>query len=772
MFDSKSKFIKDINESFERFGINAETSEKGAVMDAVRLHMKDTMHNSSYVAIAKPKSEKGSAEKVWKDILKKDFIPAVTDPKNKGDMPAAALIVPEADIDIVEKILASQGASPSVYQIFPGYIVAGLKRGDVETLIGNYEKHHSKDGGQNGPEGEHNSRQPAESVKKYGGAGIREETGAGAAGNDVSGNGLDSPDDGYAVEVGDRAGTSKKMSLKAKLAAAALLGVAAGFVPFALKNAGEKNDVLPSQEQVFEEKSGKEPSYNVDKYFNSLKEGNPADMELLKSVASNPALSREYLDKLADSPVGVEAVKNPSVSPEIVNHAALSADESKRAAAAENPEMRREDLFRMAYDKSPKVRASLARNPAISRDVMEKLAKDPDPSVREALLENMQLPPDILESVSKQEPQPDCDFVRKMMSNPCITPEVLRNNASNPDACFRAGVASNPNTPPEVLDGMIWDKDPEVMSRAFGNPNLKGAKLNDIFPEGWTGKDVPERMDQARKAALANPNLRIPVMREALTADPGKYGESLAKNPALPSGIADELGRMAGGRKGLRNFINDAGQLGTDKNFHRELKNESSKYNGDISIPLRKTLNTMFADSVYDPDRLASLIRSKSTLKGRGGDFGGIGGNGQDSHGKISSLDKNGNAPIFFSKTSLPSSAEGLPGGVGTVGGGGKGGGNSKGSAAGEDNDDGQAALRAADDIVSDLMANVLPPVAVSVYGSFSPKGRLDEASGYGLSSPWKALNNETNGMYFRPQPMDVIFKNSCDRIDAMQGLF
>lgn len=770
MFNSQPKFLNDIAESFERFGIKSESSEKGAVKDTLRIYMADTIHNSSYMAIAKPKGEKGKAASVWEEIIEKDFIPASLDPRNKGDVPAAALIVPEADIETVEKILKSKGLEPSVYQIFPGYLVAGLKRADVGKLIEDYKKSNPELQEKKAEESQtepikKNEKEEPENPETANNINNKNETVANSG--EQFEKGIPSDDASVSIPTTSPAPPAKKMPLSAKIAAAALLGIAAGLVPLAVQTFGDKSkggDELPPPTARNMEAKGAE------KYFEHLKEGNPADMELLKEIAANPNLSREYLNKLADTPVGIDAVKNPSTPQAVVERALVSDDDIKRAAAAENPKTRPEALFKLSSDPSPIVRAGLAKNPAISIDIMRKLASDVDAEVRKSLLENQELPPELLDRIVNNT-EPDCDFVRKMMANPCITPEMLRRNSVNADECVRAGVASNPNTPREILNNFILDKNPEIIERAFANPNIQQEKLDALFPDGWADENVGDNLENARTSALENPQLKKSVMEQALVSNPEKYSQNLAKNKSLPQSLANEINRIAEGRKGLRGYMEDVAKLKTDKKFHTDLKKESESYNGDISVPLRKKLNAGFATSVYDPDRLASIVRNKNRNAGNnmgaGGaqfDFGGAGGD------KISSLDNSGNAPIFFSKKGGGQGQGGA--GSGGNGGGTNGSGGSGSGGTGSDNDkNDEDILKTADNIVSNLMANVLPPISESIEDKSIPEKILGNFSS-GSDSPWRAMNNASDRLYDKPLPMDVIFKNACDDIDALQVLF
>ncbi len=138
LFKSNGKFIDDITDSFNRFGLQTKLSEKGTSKNTQKFEMYDSIHDSSYVAVAVEKPAGKMADKEWKNIIENDLLPTLVKDENIASSPASALIVPSKDIDAVEKMLIDKGFSPSIYQLFPGYVVAGINKKDTSKLINEY----------------------------------------------------------------------------------------------------------------------------------------------------------------------------------------------------------------------------------------------------------------------------------------------------------------------------------------------------------------------------------------------------------------------------------------------------------------------------------------------------------------------------------------------------------------------------------------------------------------------------------------------------------
>ncbi|MBQ3032843.1 MAG: hypothetical protein IJD28_00560 [Deferribacterales bacterium] len=345
-------------------------------------------------------------------------------------------------------------------------------------------------------------------------------------------------------------------------------------------------------------------------YFDAIKNGITADPEILKYIASNPQIAQEELERLSETPVGTEVLKNPSAPINILEKAALSNDEEKRAAVAENPSTPLKHLRRLSKDKSDKVRSAAAKNPSIPKDIMKDLAKD-SPKVRESLLENNMLTPDILDTLTSNA-STSCDFNKKLMANPCIAASILAYNANNPDVCIRAGVAANPNTPKDIISKLADDSFPEVKSAAWKNPNIHQDKLSSLFLPDWTPQSIEHPTEQLRQYALENPSLDQDILDKAIFAAPERYADNVAKNPSASADTLNKIKNISKGKGGLKQFISDAMQLTTDAKKINNIKDEAAKYDNNPEIPLRKALNENFLKNVYNPYNLINDMRMLS----------------------------------------------------------------------------------------------------------------------------------------------------------------
>lgn len=742
LFGGDNGFTERISESFGKFGIKMERWEKGGVKNTLRLDMFDTIHDSRYIAVAVKSSHGKNAPALWKDIIEKDLIPAAA---ASGEEQAAALIIPSRDADTVIEMCRKKYLTPTVYQLFPGYVVAGFQKRDMSRLLSEHEKRADN----SGPE------KPADKAEK-GGA---EEAGAGQTDKKP---GKTAESSGQ-KQTGTQAAPKAASPLGKKLAAAALLGVTLGLMPLGAKTVMDK--ISSSREQK-EEAAAERAA--VERYFNGIKNGTPANTELLKYIASNPQLAREELERLADTPVGTEAAKNPAAPEKMIEKAAVSANEDKRAAAAENPAAPEALLRRLSADPSPKVRSAAARNPAIPRDVMQKLAKD-EPEVRESLLENNMLPPDILDTITSGA-SASCDFNRRLMANPCIDPASLAYNADNPDSCIREGVAANPNTPPEVLAGLTDDPLPKVREAAWKNAKIPRDKISSIFMPRWTPDEKNIKLEEARKAALENPAADKGVMRKAVFIDPEKYAGHVAKNPSAPASLINRLKTLSDGSGGLRIFISDATDMKNDPEAIEKIKSLAAGYGGDPSVPLRKALNAGFAKNVYDPYRLIQDMRRFSNPDGMkdepvkfapenaSGKYAGIPQTEGPAVRKYS-MDNFKDIPERFSDLPVPerSSDDQFP------------------------PEAEKAALEAADAIVDGIMENVLPAFTLgkeetaaknSKKASGSPAGAAAQTAGGSGASSGGGSYGGGNPEHIPEGSPEWLFQNACERIDVLQSMF
>ena len=332
LFKSNGKFVDDVTDSFNRFGLQTKLSEKGVSKNTQKFEMYDTIHDSGYVAVAVDKPFGKNAAKEWNNLIEKDLIPTLINENNANTNPASALIVPSKDIDMVEQLLKKKGLSPTVYQLFPGYVVAGISKKDTSKIVNEYlEKQKEKDKEQKKEDSKKNEGKlpempPAlkkeelpdkETPKKEIEAKQKEDTLTSLSNMKETKSGstdIKPPKKEQIKEIKKNTAkdtTPKKpLSTAKKLATAALLGTTLGLGAL---SAPDIKDKIDNYMMSPEEKTERKVLDNAaKKYFENIKNGFPEDDELLKIIAENPQLASEYINELANTPVQTYALKNKS----------------------------------------------------------------------------------------------------------------------------------------------------------------------------------------------------------------------------------------------------------------------------------------------------------------------------------------------------------------------------------------------------------------------------------------------------------------------------
>ena len=485
LFKSNGKFVDDVTDSFNRFGLQTKLSEKGVSKNTQKFEMYDTIHDSGYVAVAVDKPFGKNASKEWNNLIEKDLIPTLINENNANTNPASALIVPSKDIDMVEQLLKKKGLSPTVYQLFPGYVVAGISKKDTSKIVNEYLAKQKEQEKENNKKAE--DKQPEippaanKEIKKEDTAKQEEDMLASLSNMKETKSRSDitheKKEPVKETKTNIAKDTPKKsLSTAKKLAAAALLGTSLGL---AALSAPDIKDKIDNYMMSPEEKTERKVLDNAaKKYFENIKNGFPKDDELLKIIAENPQLAGEYINELANTPVQTYALKNKSADPNMLREKASSDDEAVRAAVAENPNTPPDILEHLAKDKSNNVLKALAKNPSISKDMMENLSNYS--GLHSDMLENPAITTEIMRKISAGKNR-DCDFNKKYMSNPCLSIDEILYNINNPDECVRMGLAANPKTPPEAIAELSNDKNPLVKYTAYKHPNIPNEKLNKFF---------------------------------------------------------------------------------------------------------------------------------------------------------------------------------------------------------------------------------------------------------------------------------------------------
>lgn len=786
LFKSNGKFVDDVTDSFNRFGLQTKLSEKGVSKNTQKFEMYDTIHDSGYVAVAVDKPFGKNASKEWNNLIEKDLIPTLINENNANTNPASALIVPSKDIDMVEQLLKKKGLSPTVYQLFPGYVVAGINKKDTSKIVNEYlakqkekEKEQEKENNKKA-EDKQPEIPPAENkeIKKEYTAKQKDDMLASLSNMKETKSSSDitheKKEPVKETKTNIAKDTPKKpLSTAKKLAAAALLGTSLGL---AALSAPDIKDKIDNYMMSPEEKTERKVLDNAaKKYFENIKNGFPEDDELLKIIAENPQLAREYINELANTPVQTYALKNKSADPNMLREKASSDDEAVRAAVAENPNTPPDILEHLAKDKSNNVLKALAKNPSISKDMMEDLSNYS--GLHSDMLENPAVTSEIMRKISAGKNR-DCDFNKKYMSNPCLSIYEILYNVNNPDECVRMGLAANPKTPPKAIAELSDDKNPLVKHTAYKHPNIPQDKLNKLFPERWVPEPDNIIKEAARLAALENPNISPEIKEKAILMAPEKYAKAVAANKNAGQGMINKLKNMAQGKNGLETLIHSANDIKSNPEKLADIKNQMDNNKETADKPVRRMMNKEFVNNVYDPYKLIEDMRripsKKKKYNIKKDSAGSQNTNAENAAGyenivpnvdaPPTILDKFSSAPEYFASKPLPALNKGN---------------------VSYNPDAERAALKTADDIITDLMSDVLPDIEKSIKtSSFTPRnnksgnsentGNINGGNGDAdVPSLADAVNNKSNmdNKYLTGRQQDM-YENACKKIDELHKMF
>lgn len=612
LFKSNGKFVDDVTDSFNRFGLQTRFAEKGVSKNTQKFEMYDTIHDSGYVAVAVDKPFGKNAEKEWNNLIEKDLIPALINENNANTNPASALIVPSKDIDMVEQLLKKKGLSPTVYQLFPGYVVAGISKKDTSKIVDEYLAKQKEKEKEQEKENDKKAENKQPEIPPAANKEIKKEKFADKETPKKENTSKQKEDTLTSLsnmketktETSKDKPKQKPLSTAKKLAAAALLGTSLGLGALSAPDIKDKiDDYMMSPEEKTERKV---LDNAAKKYFENIKNGFPEDDELLKIIAENPQLAGEYINELANTPVQTYALKNKSADPDMLRKKASSDDEAVRAAVAENPNTPPDILEHLAKDKSNNVLKSLAKNPSISKNMMEDLSNYS--GLHSDMLENPGLTPEIMRKISAGKNR-DCDFNKKYMSNPCLSIDEILYNVNNPDECVRMGLAANPKTPPEAVAALSNDNNPLVKNAAYKHPNIPQEKLNELFPERWVPEPDNIIKEAAKLAALENPNISPEIKEKAILMAPEKYAKAVAANKNAGYDMIDKLKNMAQGKKGLETLIYSANNIKDNPEKLSDIKRQMDNNKETADKPVRRMMNKEFVNSVYDPYKLIEDMR-------------------------------------------------------------------------------------------------------------------------------------------------------------------
>ena len=726
LFKSNGKFIDNVTDSFNRFGLQTKLSEKGSSKNTQKFEMYDSIHDSAYVAVAVEKPVGKMAAKEWNNIIENDLLPTLVNENNVSSFPASALIVPSKDIDVVEKMLIDKGFSPSIYQLFPGYVVAGINKKDTAKLIKDYM-----------------AKKDAEKVQEK-----KEEIKEEVKNEDI-------PLKKEPVKKEESKKEDNKIDIEKK-----------------------KADTLNSLSNIENKKPNKVENKKKAELDNTPNIKPRTNSSLAKKLAAAALLG---------TAIGAGAVAAPEIKSQINDYLTPKEEKIEKevlekaaekyfAAVAQNPNTPEDVLEKLYKDKSNNVLKALAKNPSITPDMMDNLSNYT--GLHSHMMENPALTPELMRKITAGKNR-DCEFNKKYMSNPCISTEELLYNLNNPDECVREGIALNPNAPAEAIEKLSQDNNPIVKNAAFKHKNMAVEKLNSLFPENW----VPEYNDTVKEAervaALENPNISPEIRKKAVFMDSKKYGKAVAANKSVSPELINRMKNMAQGKKGVNMLLYKAKNIKNDPKQLSNIKEQMDKNNETIDKPVRRLMNKQFVENVYDPYELIEDMRrlpsknkkfnlKKDSKDGMTTNNSANGGVNNGRNGAVenitpqtdtpsSILDKNGNAPDRFAAMPLPPLEKG---------------------AVSYNPDAEKQALKTADDIIDSIMSDSLPDIEKSIQSGNYIKNNGTTSNnaggnnngglgGGGLSSYGKSINPNAIS-----ENDKKIYEKACRKIDQLHKMF
>jgi len=738
MAEKENHFITHIREGMSRFGMSMESSED--IGDNLsRLILKDNAHKTGYVAIARRTNAK-NPDKFWGDVIDSQLKNALQESAYKGEALPAALIVPSEEADAVIAQSAKRDIKPSVYQLFDGYVVIGYRRKDSQILL----------------KGKENAQQTETSPEppKY-----AELEPAAAESQKIK------------VTLKTIAERDKSSGINPKkLAAAALLGVTIASIPFAVNK-------FKDNFQEFEEAAENPMVKNV---LTNANEGREGSQEIQAALAANAPLPDYHLEKLISDGYLRDVAQNPNISRDLLLRFSSDPDPLVRAAAARNRSIPEEVLHRMASDRSSAVRASAASNPNLPPELLDKLSLDSDRTVCSAVLENPNLTPFLLDHLEPNINQATCANKEKIFAGPCVSPAALSYNANNPDSCIRRGIAKNPRTDKDVLRELYNDTDRAVRDGVLANPSIDKKELLSIFPRSWGGIGEEESYSPEKtkdiQAALRNNATPEFILNNALADNPGKYGAAAAHSPLLSERNIAFLYDYSIPRGGMDGFFAAVNALQNDRTILDMMKSGKTGMMPDNrSSLLRRRINRLFADNLYNPvAALRMIVSSSSTQAGLNADGETAMSNRGNSH---INMRETGEGDAFFDDVSIltlddkefdrfSEFFEDLP----------------------SLSNRGKALLETADLIVDAVMDELLPVMEkvmekdADISSPISDGGRsIIPAAGERLDSSINGANKTPSGTISAqraetraasPVLSDALYGNSCRQIESLLHLF
>ena len=623
-----TQFTKGINNGFKTYGLEVKAINSGVTTSLFRLKLHDLFHESETIGLAISDTAGEDFNSNWNTIISNDLIPLLYECKKLDAMTPVALIVPSIDLTKLVAYLKLLNIEVNVYQLFQGYSVAGIKKSYIEKFYNNFmtEKTKLADDADDDDVPLINEKALKSIIAKTLTINFQQSKHL----SDVIKNNkvISMPDlmKGVGQSISDdndniqnssaNAGKNKQSTnvsalnnfshLYKKVALASLVGITIALLLSVLKVLYLSNNIVDDSAIIVSAKTANKELYRGFKFF---KEPN---VELLKTLAKNEKLSGKYLNKLAETDLWINVAANPKSNSEFILYASNHDLESVRMSAASNPSTPSTILNKLAFDKSVNVRMAVAKNPSTTGSVLNALAVDVIP-VKENLLENINLTPKLLKSITDST-TPTCSFNKKLMSNKLTPLNTIMYNENNPDECIREGIALNKITPSDIVERLSNDPSQKVRSAALISDKISGERLNQIFIDDSVFLNRGSN-DTDMVAAMLNPNINQSILEKAVIINPARFNSVVVNNKAISESLLSNIKMHAQGSGGVNQFLLLSKDIPLNAGILNSIAKSVLSGNSTILTALKKELNIIFAETIYDPYVLTDYMLRYVNLK-------------------------------------------------------------------------------------------------------------------------------------------------------------
>ncbi len=623
-----NQFTKGIDNGFKTYGLEVKAIEAGVTNSLFRLKLHDLFHESETIGLAISDIAGEDFNSNWNTIISNDLIPLLHESKRTDSIPPVALIVPSTDLTKLVAYLKLLNIEVNVYQLFQGYSVAGIKKSYIEKFYNNFMTEKVKLANMEDDVYQINEKALKTIITKTLTINYQQSKHLSDivknnkvipmpelmknANQSLSNNDINTAKNGRANDNINTRSASVSIfhnitHLYKKIAIASLVGITIALLLSVLKVLYFSNNVVRDTATVMSAKVANNELYRGFKFFKD------PNTELQKLLAKNQKVSGKYLNKLAETDLWINVVENPKSNADFILYASNHDLEIVRLSAASNPSTPSTILNKLSYDKSVNVRIAVAKNPSTTGSVLNALAAD-IPEVRENLLENINLTPALLKRITN-DVTPSCSFNRRLMANKLTPLNTIMYNENNPDECIREGIALNKTTPSDIVERLSNDPSSKVRSAALISDKVSNTRLNQVFIDDTVFLSSSLINETDIMAAIQNPNISQTILEKAMIINPNRFNSVVVHNPSISESLLSNIKMHAQGSSGVNQFLLLSKDIPTDTDILDRITQSVLSGKSTILTALKKELNIIFAETIYDPYILTDYMLRYVNIK-------------------------------------------------------------------------------------------------------------------------------------------------------------